>query len=277
MSDATAGMIEAQKPPPQARRRWGMARVAGTVLCGLWAALGLGLAVSLISNYDADIFTRYMPRMLEGLWITAKLVVLSIVVGGLLAIPLALARMSHNPLISKPAFAYVYAFRGTPLLGQVFLLYYGAGQFVDELQAMGLWWFFRDAYNCVLLTFILNTAAYQAEIYKTAIESIPRGQWEAASSLGLHKGTTFRKIILPQAMITALRPLGNEIILMVKGSAVASIVTVFDLMGATKLAFSRTYDFNVYLWAAIIYLMIVETLRRVWAVLERRLTRHLVR
>lgn len=277
MSDATAGMIEAQKPPPQARRRWGLPRIAGTVLCALWAALGLALVVSLVNDYDADIFTRYMPRMMEGLWVTAKLVVLSIVVGGLLAIPLALARMSHNPLISKPAFAYVYAFRGTPLLGQVFLLYYGAGQFVDELQAMGLWWFFRDAYNCVLLTFILNTAAYQAEIYKTAIESIPRGQWEAASSLGLHKGTTFRKIILPQAMITALRPLGNEIILMVKGSAVASIVTVFDLMGATKLAFSRTYDFNVYLWAAIIYLMIVETLRRVWAVLERRLTRHLER
>ena len=277
MSDATAGMIEAQKPPPQARRRWGLPRIAGTVLCALWAALGLALVVSLVNDYDADIFTRYMPRMMEGLWVTAKLVVLSIVVGGLLAIPLALARMSHNPLLSKPAFAYVYAFRGTPLLGQVFLLYYGAGQFVDELQAMGLWWFFRDAYNCVLLTFILNTAAYQAEIYKTAIESIPRGQWEAASSLGLHKGTTFRKIILPQAMITALRPLGNEIILMVKGSAVASIVTVFDLMGATKLAFSRTYDFNVYLWAAIIYLMIVETLRRVWAVLERRLTRHLER
>jgi len=124
---------------------------------------------------------------------------------------------------------------------------------------------------------MLNTAAYQAEIYKTAIESIPRGQWEAAQTLGLHRLTTFRKIILPQAMITALRPLGNEIILMVKGSAVASIVTVFDLMGATKLAFSRTYDFNVYLWAAIIYLMIVETLRRVWGLLETRLTRHLVR
>jgi polar amino acid transport system permease protein len=277
MSDATAGMIEARKPPPQARRRWGVARIAGTVLCGLWAALGLALAASLLSNFDADIFTRYIPRMIEGLWVTAKLVVLSIVVGGLLAVPLALARMSRGLVIPRLAFAYVYAFRGTPLLGQVFLLYYGAGQFVDELQAAGLWWFFRDAYNCVLLTFILNTAAYQAEIYKTAIESIPRGQWEAASSLGLHKGTTFRKIILPQALITALRPLGNEIILMIKGSAVASIVTVFDLMGATKLAFSRTYDFNVYLWAAIIYLMIVETLRRVWAVLEHRLTRHLQR
>jgi polar amino acid transport system permease protein len=277
MSDTTAGMIEARKPPPQARRRWGVARIAGVALCVLWALLGVALVASLLTGYDADVFSRYMPRMLEGLWVTAKLVVLSVTIGGLLALPVALARMSHNFLVSKLAFAYVYAFRGTPLLGQVFLLYYGAGQFVDQLQAAGLWWFFRDAYNCVLLTFILNTAAYQAEIFKTAIESIPRGQWEAASSLGLHKSHTFRKIILPQALITALRPLGNEFILMVKSSAVASIVTVFDLMGATKLAFSRTYDFNVYMWAAIIYLMIVETLRRVWAVLERRLTRHLER
>ncbi len=277
MSDATAGMIEARKPPPGTVRKWGVARIAGTLLCLAWIALGLALAASLVNSYDPDVFNKYMPRMLDGLWITAKLVVLSILVGGLLAVPLALARMSQGLVIPKLAFAYVYAFRGTPLLGQVFLLYYGAGQFVDELQSAGLWWFFRDAYNCVLLTFILNTAAYQAEIYKTAIESIPRGQWEAASSLGLHKSTTFRKIILPQAMITALRPLGNEIILMVKGSAVASIVTVFDLMGATKLAFSRTYDFNVYLWAAIIYLMIVETLRRVWGRIETRLTRHLVR
>jgi polar amino acid transport system permease protein len=277
MSDVTAGMIEARKPPPGARRRWTVARVAGWAMCAVWIAIGVALVASLVRSYDPDIFWRYMPRMLEGLLVTAQLVVSSIVLGGLLALPLALARMSDNWLIAKLAFGYVYLFRGTPLLGQMFLLYYGAGQFVDELKAVGLWWFFRDAYNCVLLTFMLNTAAYQAEIYKTAIESIPRGQWEAAQTLGLHRLTTFRKIILPQAMITALRPLGNEIILMIKGSAVASVVTVFDLMGATKLAFSRTYDFTIYMWAAIIYLMIVETLRRVWGLLETRLTRHLVR
>ena len=260
MSDVTAGMIEARKPPPGAQRRWTVARVAGWVMCAMWIAIGVALVASLVRSYDPDIFWRYMPRMMEGLLVTAQLVVFSIVLGGLLALPLALARMSNNWLIAKLAFGYVYLFRGTPLLGQMFLLYYGAGQFVDELKAVGLWWFFRDAYNCVLLTFMLNTAAYQAEIYKTAIESIPRGQWEAAQTLGLHRLTTFRKIIL-----------------MIKGSAVASVVTVFDLMGATKLAFSRTYDFTIYMWAAIIYLMIVETLRRVWGLLETRLTRHLVR
>ncbi|MDX1716272.1 MAG: ABC transporter permease [Anderseniella sp.] len=277
MSDVTAGMIEARKPPPGAQRRWTFARIAGWVMCALWIAIGVALVASLVRSYDPDIFWRYMPRMLEGLLVTAQLVVSSVLLGGLLALPLALARMSSNWLIAKLAFVYVYVFRGTPLLGQMFLMYYGAGQFVDELKAVGLWWFFRDAYNCVLLTFTLNTAAYQAEIYKTAIESIPRGQWEAAQTLGLRSKVTFFKIIMPQAMITALRPLGNEIILMIKGSAVASVVTVFDLMGATKLAFSRTYDFTIYMWAAIIYLMIVETLRRVWGWLESRLTRHLVR
>lgn len=277
MSDVTSGMIAARKPPKQAVRKFTPARIWGYALCGVWIAIGVALVASLVTSFDPDVFWKYGPKMMEGLWVTALLVVISMVMGGLLALPLALARMSFNPIISTLAFAYVYAFRGTPILGQVFLLYYGAGQFVDQLEAIGLWWFFRDAYNCVLLTFTLNTAAYQAEIYKTAIESIPRGQWEASASLGLHKFQTFRKIIFPQAMITALRPLGNEIILMVKASAIASVVTVFDLMGATKLAFSRTYDFNVYLWAAIVYLAIVETLRRCWAVLEARLTRHLER
>ncbi len=277
MSDTSVTMIEAREPPPGAVRKWTAARIAGTILCTFWALVGAGLVVSLYRGYDSDIFFRYAPKLLEGVWVTAMLVVSSVTAGGILAIPIALARMSSNPVLQALSFVYVYVFRGTPLLGQMFLIYYGAGALVEQLEATGLWWFFREAYNCVLLTFILNTAAYQAEIYKTAIESIPRGQHEAASSLGLHKGQTFLKIIFPQAMITALRPLGNEIILMIKSSAVASVVTVFDLMGATKLAFSRTYDFNVYFWAAIMYLSIVEVLRRLWVRLENRLTRHLKR
>jgi len=277
MSEATVQITEAQSPPPGAVRKWTVPRIAGTALCGVWIAIGVGLMWSLYGAFDPDVFFKYMPRMVEGLFITIQLVVFSIFFGGLLAIPLALARMSTSVVVQGFAFGYVYFFRGTPLLGQMFLLYYGAGQFVEQLESLHLWWFFREAYNCVLLTFILNTTAYQAEIYKTAIEAIPRGQREAAETLGLKKGLTFWKIIFPQAMITALRPLGNEIILMIKASAVASLVTVFDLMGATKLAFSRTFDFNVYLWAAIIYFTIVEALRRTWDVVEKRLTRHLER
>lgn len=225
-------------------------------------------------NYD--ILVRYGPRMLEGLLVTIELVTISVTIGALLAVPIALARLHCNPVLRAASFGFVYFFRGTPLLAQVFLVYYGSGQFRYIFDAIGLWWFFRDAFLCCALTFTLNSAAYQAEILRGAIRSVARSQWEAATSLGLKPRQTFLKVILPQALIVALRPLGNEVVLMIKGSAVAAIVTVFDLMGATRLAFARSFDISVYLWAAVLYLILVESLRRLWDVLERRLTRHLV-
>jgi len=224
-----------------------------------------------------ELMERYGPRMLEGLGVTIQLVVISVSLGLCLALPLALARKSRFAAIRYAAFLYVYAVRGTPLLAQLFLVYYGAGQFRDQLEAVGLWWLFREAFFCCALTFTLNTAAYQAEIFRGAIQSVARGQSEAALSLGMTRAKTFRYVVLPQAMLIALRPLGNEIILMIKGSSVAAIVTVFDLMGATRLAYSRSFDFQVYLWAAVMYLVLVETLRRIWDRLERRMTRHIRR
>ena len=137
--------------------------------------------------------------------------------------------------------------------------------------------FFREAWYCAILAFTLNTAAYQAEILRGAVQSVPKGQWEGAASLGLEKFLTFRKIVLPQALIVALRPYGNEIILMIKGSAIIAIITVYDLMGETRRAYSRTFDFQTYIWAALIYLAIVETLRNIIDLIERRITRHLKR
>lgn len=223
---------------------------------------------------NPDLLGRYGPRMLHGLLVTLQLVGLSVSLGVLLAVPVAAARLSANRALRALSFAYVYFFRGTPLLAQIFLIYYGAGQFRVELEAAGLWWFFRDAFYCAVLSFTLNTAAYQAEIYRGAIRAVPVGQWEAAEALGLHRTAILLRIVLPQAAILALRPLGNEIVLMIKGSAVASVVTVFDLMGETRLAFARSFDMRAYLYAAVLYLVIVETLRRLWDRLERRLTRH---
>jgi len=224
---------------------------------------------------DFDLLARYGPRMLEGLLVTIELVVLSVALGGLLAFPVALARISKSSVLRVLSFCYVYFFRGTPLLAQVFLIYYGAGQFRHGLESVGMWWFFREAFYCAVFTFTLNTAAYQAEILRGAILSVPRGQTEAALTMGMRMPAIYWKVVLPQAYIVALRPLGNEVILMIKGSAIASVITVFDLMGATRLAFARSFDFQVYLWAALLYLIIVETLRRIWDRLEIRLTRHL--
>jgi polar amino acid transport system permease protein len=224
-----------------------------------------------------ELLSRYGPRMLEGLLVTMELVAISVSLGAMIALPVALARLSANPIVRGVSFGYVYFFRGTPLLAQVFLVYYGSGQFRPFLDSIGLWWFFRDAFLCCLLAFTLNTGAYQAEILRGAIRAVPRGQTEAAMTLGLKSTATLVTVILPQALIIALRPLGNEVILMVKGSAVAAIVTVFDLMGATRLAFARSFDITVYLYAAVLYLIVVETLRRLWGLLERRLTRHLSR
>jgi polar amino acid transport system permease protein len=247
------------------------------MLLGLWAAAGVALVAHLVLGYDADFYARYAPKFLEGTIVTIKIVTLSILIGAAISVPVAFGRMSSNPLAGAPSFAYVYFFRGTPLIAQTFLVYYGAGTFRAELEAIGLWWFFRDAFNCVIFTFALNTSAYQAEILAGAIRNVPRGQIEAATALGLRKWVILRKVVLPQALIVALRPYGNEIVLMIKGSAVASIVTVFDLMGETRRAYSRSFDFETYIWAAIIYLILVETLRRVWDRLELRLTRHLKR
>jgi polar amino acid transport system permease protein len=244
---------------------------------GLWALLGLALVWFLVSSWDTELFQKYAPGYVSGLGITLALVGISIVVGAILSVPIAYARMSRNPILSGLAYAYVYFFRGTPLLAQTFLVYYGVGSFKSELDAVGLWSFFREAFNCAVFAFSLNTAAYQAEVLRGAIESVPKGQWEGATSLGLHKIQTLWKVILPQALIVALRPYGNEVILMVKGSAIVAIITVYDLMGITRLTYARTFDFQSYIWAAIIYLMIVEVLRHAIDWIERRITIHLKR
>src|SRR5690606_16624403 len=140
----------------------------------------------------------YWKNYVSGFIVTVKLVALSVVFGALLSLPIAYARSVRNRFVSAIAYAYVYFFRGTPLLAQTFLVYYGAGTFHHALESVNLWWFFRDAWYCVVFTFALNTAAYQAEILRGAIQNVAKGQWEAAASLGLGKGVTFFKIILPQ-------------------------------------------------------------------------------
>jgi polar amino acid transport system permease protein len=270
-------LIAPQPAPPEAVRPYTLTRLVGRILLGVWLAVLVGLIALVVGGWDPEKFHRYGPSFLSGLGVTLGLVTSSVILGAMVSLPVALARMSKNRLARGIAYFYVYFFRGTPVIMQLFLIYYGLGSFRPELTEIGLWWFFREAWYCALLTFVLNTAAYQAEILRGAIESVPRGQREGAASLGLPQRIAFFKVILPQAMIVALRPYGNEIILMIKASAIVAIVTVFDLMGETRRAFSRTFDYQMYLWAAVMYLIMVEALRNLWVWLENRLTRHLKR
>ncbi|KQT54124.1 amino acid ABC transporter permease [Aureimonas sp. Leaf454] len=261
-------------PPILAKRRVG---VGGAIALGFWAVIIAGLAFYLVTSYNSALVARYAPAYVEGLGVTIQLVLVAFVVGAVFSLPIALGRKSTNSAARGASFVFVYFFRGTPLIAQIFLVYYGFGQFRPQLEAVGLWWFFREAWYCAIFSLALNTAAYQAEILRGAIESVPRGQWEGARSLGLSKVVIFWKIILPQAMIVALRPYANEIILMIKASAIVAIITVYDLMGETRRAYSRSYDFQTYLYAALFYLAIVEVLRHATNFAERRLIRHLKR
>lgn len=229
------------------------------------------------SVLDLDLLQTWGMRLVSGLRITVVVVVVSCGLGFALAYPLARARMSRRAVLAWPALAYIAYFRGTPLLCQLYIVYYGAGEVRPWLTQAGLWWFFRDSLYCCLFAFTLNTAAYQAEILRGAILSVPKGQVEAARALGLSPYRMLRHVVGPQALLIALRPLGNELISMIKSSALAAIVTLLDLMGQTRFVFARTFDFTIYLYAALIYLAMTEAVSRLWNRLERGLSRHLAR
>jgi polar amino acid transport system permease protein len=225
--------------------------------------------------FNIDMLATWWPRILGGLQITIETVLISCSLGFLLSYPICLARQSQSRLLSTPMLGYITFFRGTPLLCQLYLVYYGAGEIRPFLTSVGLWWFFRESFFCAVFAFTLNTAAYQAEILRGALTSVSRGQTEAARSLGLSPYRIARHVIWPQALLVALRPLGNELISIIKASALTAIVTLPDLMGITRIIFARTFDFSIYLYCALIYLAMTEGIRRLWNVIERALSKHL--
>lgn len=221
-------------------------------------------------------YARYLPRILAGVWLTLELVVLSGVIGLLLAVPLALLRIARAPWLWMPAYGYIFFFRGTPLLVQIFLVYYGLSQF-ESLRDAGWLWneVLSKPYWCAIIAFSLNTAAYIAEILRGAIQAVPKGEVEAAQSLGLSRATQYRKVILPRAFRIMLPAYGNEVILMLKGSALASTITLLDLMGATRSVIARTYmNMEFFLLAGVLYLLIATMFIGLFRLLERALNAH---
>lgn len=217
----------------------------------------------------------FWPDLVHGLGITLLLTGLSAALAGAISLPLAIFRTRAGAVAQWPLRLYISFMRGTPLLGQLFLIYYGSGQFRAGLQSVGLWSFFRDPFHCAVLAFTLNSIAYQIEILRGGLMGVPLGQVEAAKAIGMTRLQAYRRVILPHTYRIALPALGNEIILLMKGSAVASVITIFDLMGQTKTVFAKTFDFSIYLWAAVVYLAITAVFVRIWRYLEKLLNPHL--
>jgi arginine/ornithine transport system permease protein len=179
--------------------------------------------------------------------------------------------------VNWPVWAYTYFFRGTPLLVQLFMIYYGLSQF-EAVQQSIMWPLLKQAWFCCLLAFTLNTAAYTTEILRGAIEVTPSGEIEAAKAAGMSPLLMLRRIILPSAWRRALPAYGNEVIFMLHGSAVASVVTLVDLTGAARLVQSRTYaPYEAFITAAAFYLVLTFVLVWLFRQLEHRLHAHLRR
>ncbi len=223
-----------------------------------------------------DIFTATtILHYWDGLVTTVQLVFLSLLLGLVVAVPLAVLRTSRNRWVSSPVWIYTYLFRGTPLLIQLYVIYYGVAQ-IPGIQDTFWWLVFKEPFYPALLAFTLNTAAYTTEIIRGAIVATPAGEIEAAKAYGMSWFMRLRRIVLPSAARRAVQAYSNEVIFMLHASAIASVVTIVDLTGAARDIYSRFYaPFDAFIAVALIYMALTFTLVFVFRKLEQRLLRHL--
>ena len=224
-------------------------------------------------NFELMIET--FPKLLSGLNLTIQLVTISLFLGFCLAVGLALLRLSNNTFLSFFAKTYIFYFRGTPLLVQIFLIYYGIAQF-EIIRESFVWSFFKEAYWCGILALTLNTCAYSSEIIRGGIQSVPFGQIESAKSVGMSGFLLYRRIILPIAFRQALPAYGNEMILMVKATSLVSTITLMEVTGIARQIIAKTFSpVEVFIVAGLIYLTINFIITRLVNFCEIKLTPYL--
>ncbi|MDH2080304.1 ABC transporter permease [Pseudomonas atacamensis] len=216
-----------------------------------------------------EVIIKWLPKLAQGATLTLELVAIAVIAGLLLAIPLGIARSSKRWYVRSLPYAYIFFFRGTPLLVQLFLVYYGLAQF-DAVRESALWPYLRDPFWCATVTMTLHTAAYIAEILRGAIQAIPPGEIEAARALGMSRPKAMFYIILPRAARIGLPAYSNEVILMLKASALASTVTLLELTGMARTIIARTYlPVEIFFAAGVFYLVMAYVLVRGFKLLER--------
>lgn len=216
-----------------------------------------------------------MRQLLAGVPLLLQLAFASLAIGAIIAVTLAVMRISGMKLLDGLARAYIFIFRGSPLLVQLFLIYYGLGQF-STIRDSFLWPFLREPFWCALLALALNTGAYGAEIVRGGLRAVPFGAVEAARACGMSRLLSFRRIILPLAIRQALPAYTSEMILMVKATSLASIVTLMEVTGIAHKLISQTFRaIEIFICAGIIYLVLNFLLTRLMLIAEYRLSPHL--
>ena len=205
---------------------------------------------------DLDLMINSLPKLLSATLTTLKLLSLSLIFGLIIGLIFAIMRLSKKKFVSNFSYSFSYVFRGTPLLVQIFIIYFGLGQ-IEYLRSTVLWVILKEPYWCAIIAFSLNTGAYTSEILRSAFQTIKPGILEAGKSLGISNKIIFYKIQIPIAIKQSLPAYGNEIILMLKGTSLASTVTLMDLTGVAKYIISTTFKpVEVFIVAGSIYLFL---------------------
>ena len=224
---------------------------------------------------NLGVILESLPLYLEGLLTTVQLLLLSLLIGGLAALPLAVARASQRRWLSVPVWGFTYAIRGTPMLVQLFLVYYGLAQF-ETVRESPFWPWLASAWFCAVLAFAVNTCAYTTEIVAGAIAATSAGEIEAARSFGLSRTQVLRRIVLPSALRRSLPAYSNEAIMMLHGTSLASVVTLLDLTGAAREVNSRHFlPFEAFVTAGAFYLALTFVLIALFRRAEARWLGHL--
>lgn len=220
--------------------------------------------------FDYTVIWDSLPLYFSGLLTTLKLLSISLFFGLLAAVPLGLMRVSKQPFVNGIAWLYTYVIRGTPMLVQLFLIYYGLAQF-EAVRESFLWPLLSSATFCACLAFAINTSAYSAELLAGSLKSTPHGEIEAGKAMGMSRATLFRRILLPSALRRVLPQYSNEVLMMLQTTSLASIVTLVDITGAARTVSARYYlPFEAFVTAAIFYLAMTFILVRLFKLAERR-------
>ena len=211
-----------------------------------------------------------LPSYASGAWVSFELTFAALAIGMAFALPLAVLRGWPSRWVSAPVWAFTYVIRGTPLLVQLYLVYFGLGQF-DAVRASAAWPLLRSAWFCAVAAFSVNTCAYTIEILHGAMQAVPAGEIEAGRAMGMTRATLLRHVVLPAAFRRMLPAYGNEVILMLQATSLASTVTLMDLTGAAREMNSRFYlPFEAFLTAAAIYFAITAALVGLFHAAERK-------